>query len=195
MEPHFLFNTLSQVLSLMDLDPERAREMLEDFISYLRSSLLLTRQARITIGQEIELIQAYLNLFRIRMGKRLDYRIELEDGLKDRRVPPLLIQPLVENAIKHGLEPKVEGGSIAVSIAEQGDALRITVQDTGLGLHGTQGKGTGLSTISDRLRSLYGDRAGLYLEANQPAGLKAVLELPLEDRPVAPLEDKKGRRP
>ncbi|MCF8106854.1 MAG: histidine kinase [Desulfohalobiaceae bacterium] len=181
VEPHFLFNTLSQVLSLLDQEPARARAMLEDFIDYLRSSLFLMRQEWITIEQEVELVRAYLNLFKVRMGPRLEYALDLDERLKEHKVPPLFVQPLVENAIKHGLEPKIEGGYVRVGLARRKDKLQIVVEDNGLGLQEDQGKGTGLSTIMERIGSIYGDQGRLLLEANQPCGLRALIELPAEE--------------
>ena len=110
IEPHFLFNTLSNILSLMDTDLEKGKSMLVDFIQYLRTSLPKIRQKTTTLGQEMEMIQAYLNIFKVRMGDRLSYKIDLPKNMEEFLIPPMLIQPLVENAIKHGLEPKVEGG-------------------------------------------------------------------------------------
>ena len=178
IEPHFLFNTLSNVLSLLDTDPARGKSMLVDFIQYLRASLSKIRQQKATLGQEMEMIKAYLNIFKIRMGDRLQYRIELPEELKEKFFPPMLIQPLVENAIRHGLEPKIGGGEILISGEAKDGILRLKVVDTGEGFKEGKNFGVGLSNIRERLQSLYGNRGRLILEENQPNGLKATIEVP-----------------
>ena len=178
IEPHFLFNTLSNVLSLLDTDPKKGKSMLVDFIQYLRASLSKIRKEKATLGQEMEMIQAYLNIFKVRMGDRLHYKIDLPKNLKAISFPPMLIQPLVENAIKHGLEPKVDGGDILISGEEKNGILRIEVVDTGGGFKEGKNFGMGLSNIRERLQSIYGNSGRLILEENQPNGLKATIEVP-----------------
>jgi sensor histidine kinase YesM len=178
IEPHFLFNTLSNVLSLLDTDPKKGKSMLVDFIQYLRASLLKIREQKATLGQEMEMIQAYLNIFKVRMGDRLHYKIDLPEKLKTNTFPPMLIQPLVENAIKHGLEPKVDGGKIFISGEAKDGILRLEVVDTGEGFKGAKNFGMGLSNIRERLQSIYGKSGHLILEENQPHGLKATIEVP-----------------
>jgi sensor histidine kinase YesM len=178
IEPHFLFNTLSNVLSLLDTNPQKGKSMLVDFIQYLRASLLKIREQKATLGQEMEMIQAYLNIFKVRMGDRLHYKIDLPEKLKANIFPPMLIQPLVENAIKHGLEPKVDGGEIFISGEAKDGILRLEVVDTGDGFKGAQNFGMGLSNIRERLQSIYGKSGRLILEENQPHGLKATIEVP-----------------
>jgi len=178
IEPHFLFNTLSNVLSLLDTDPKKGKSMLVDFIQYLRASLSKIRKEKATLGQEMEMIQAYLNIFKVRMGDRLHYKIDLPKNLKAITFPPMLIQPLVENAIKHGLEPKVDGGDILISGEEKNGILRIEVVDTGGGFKEGKNFGMGLSNIRERLQSIYGNSGRLILEENQPNGLKATIEVP-----------------
>ncbi|MBC8460917.1 MAG: histidine kinase [Deltaproteobacteria bacterium] len=180
IEPHFLFNTLSNILSLSDTDPERGKSMLEDLIHYLRSSLSKTREKTSTIGHEVELIQAYINIFKVRMGDRLRYHIDVPDSIRDVPFPPMLVQPLVENAIKHGLEPRIEGGEISFRAEEEGGILRFEISDTGLGFNEDGEIGVGLSNVKERLQSLYGDKGQLTLEENQPSGLKAIIEIPKE---------------
>lgn len=178
IEPHFLFNTLSNILSLLDTDLSKGKSMLVDFIQYLRTSLPKIREETTTLGQEMEMIRAYLNLFKVRMGERLLYTIELPKNVADIPFPPMLIQPLVENAIKHGLEPKVEGGEILIRGEEKENIIRLEVIDTGLGFNNNAGSGTGLSNIKERLKSTYGENARLVLEANQHCGVKATIEVP-----------------
>jgi len=178
IEPHFLFNTLSNVLSLLDTDPKKGKSMLVDFIQYLRASLSKIREQRATLGQEMEMIQAYLNIFKVRMGDRLHYKIDLPKNLKAISFPPMLIQPLVENAIKHGLEPKINGGEIFISGETKDGILRLEVVDTGSGFKEGKNFGMGLSNIRERLQSLYGNSGRLILEENQPNGLKVTIEVP-----------------
>ncbi|CAB1060542.1 Autolysin sensor kinase (EC [Olavius sp. associated proteobacterium Delta 1] len=178
IEPHFLFNTLSNVLSLLDTNPTKGKSMLVDFIQYLRASLSKIRQEKATLGQEMEMIEAYLSIFKVRMGDRLRYNIDLPQHLKSISFPPMLIQPLVENAIKHGLEPKVDGGGIQIRGIEKDGILRLEVVDSGMGLKGERESGMGLSNIRERLFSLYGKRGRLLLEENSPQGLKATIEVP-----------------
>jgi sensor histidine kinase YesM len=178
IEPHFLFNTLSNVLSLLDTNPTRGKSMLVDFIRYLRASLSKIRQEKATLGQEMDMIQTYLSIFKVRMGDRLQYQIDLPKSMEAISFPPMLIQPLVENAIKHGLEPKVEGGEIRISGIEKDGFIQLEVVDTGLGFKGERESGVGLSNIRDRLSSLYGNRGRLVLKENQPEGLKATIEVP-----------------
>ena len=178
IEPHFLFNTLSNVLGLLETDLEKGKSMLIDFIQYLRTSLSTAREATISLGQELEIIRAYLNIFKVRMGDRLQYTIELPAPLQDLPFPPMLLQPLVENAIKHGLEPEIEGGEIVIQAEVKDGMLRLEVTDTGQGFSETPAAGLGLVNIRERLDSLYGDNARLKLTPNQPHGLRAIIEVP-----------------
>jgi sensor histidine kinase YesM len=126
----------------------------------------------------MEMIQAYLSIFKVRMGDRLTYKIDLPKHLEAISFPPMLIQPLVENAIKHGLEPRVDGGEIRINGMEKDGVLRLEVADTGNGFLQERYAGTGLSSIRERLQSMYGDSGRLILEENQPHGLKAIIEVP-----------------
>ncbi|MDD5204827.1 MAG: sensor histidine kinase [Desulfobacterales bacterium] len=180
IEPHFLFNTLSNVLSLLESDPGRGKAMLEDFTRYLRSSLSRTRDRTTTLGQEMDLVRAYLEIHRVRMGERLHYTMEIPADLRGRSFPPMLVQPLVENAVKHGLEPKIEGGAISIKVEETRDRLRLAVADTGSGFSGQRGTGIGLANVRERLEALYDGRGKLILEENRPSGLKVIMEIPHE---------------
>lgn len=181
IEPHFLFNTLANVVSLIERDGHQARRMLEDLIEFLRSSLAESRTRKTTLGRQMALLQAYLRLLEIRMGPRLKYRLEIAPGLENAVLPPMLLQPLVENAIKHGLEPKIEGGEILVLAERLGDELHLRVSDTGLGLGASQGgTGVGLSNVRERIAGLYGERASLDVAANEPCGVRVSLRVPLE---------------
>jgi sensor histidine kinase YesM len=178
IEPHFLFNTLSNVLSLIDTDPRKGKNMLLDLIHYLRTSLSRTRHEWIFLGQEMELIQSYLNILKIRMGERLNFKIDIGESLRDYPFPPMLIQPLVENAVRHGLEPTIEGGEILIKASEEGSLIRIEVMDTGVGFTAYRDTGVGLGNVRERLKLLYGDEGRLLIEENQPQGVRAVIEVP-----------------
>lgn len=181
VEPHFLFNTLSNVISLMDTDPEKARIMMEYFTCFLRSSLLMSRSKAITISQEIEIIKKYLNIHSVRMGDRLNYQINIPDILLDCRIPPLLLQPLVENSIKHGLEPKIGGGEILIQGEIEGNVVKIAIADSGIGINeSTINSGFGLDNIRKRLRMFYNGHGRLILEENKPSGVRAIIEIPYE---------------
>lgn len=178
IEPHFLFNTLSNVLSLMDTESGKAKSMLEDLICYLRTSLSSSRKTNSTVQEELDLIQAYMNIFKIRMGERLQFNILASESVRSLTFPPMMIQPLVENAIQHGLEPKIEGGRIDIAVGQEANLIRVAVADTGVGLTATSHSGLGIDNIRKRLAALYNGRGRLLLEENAPCGLKAVLEVP-----------------
>ena len=178
VEPHFLYNTLASVQALTEVDPRKAHEMTGHLIQYLRNALPKMRESVSTVGQEVELVRAYLNILRMRMGRRLAFDIEVAPGLENAPFPPLMLPSLVENAIKHGLEPLREGGTVSIRVIESGGNLRVTVTDTGRGFGDTVGAGVGLANIRERLAALYGDAAHLTLEANQPQGVVAILEIP-----------------
>lgn len=181
MEPHFLFNTLSTILSLIDRDPEKAKGMLESFTLFLRASLVTARNETITLSQEMDVVKNYLDIFKVRMGDRLRYAIDIPDDLQGARVPPLIIQPLVENALKHGLEPSVSGGQLLVKGQRLGDIIRIVVADSGTGISETgHGNGIGLDNIKKRLDLMYQGRGRMFFEETSPSGLKAVIEVPYE---------------
>jgi hypothetical protein len=183
IEPHMLFNTLANLQGLIAIDPARASRMLDQLIQYLRATLSVSRDETTTLEQEFAALEAYLGLMAVRMGTRLAYRCRLPEELRPARLPTMLLQPLVENAIVHGLEPKVEGGTITIEAARRGELLEMTVRDTGLGLDGagsSPGGGVGLATTRERLQVLYGTRAGVELSPAPPHGTLARLTLPLE---------------
>jgi Histidine kinase/Histidine kinase-, DNA gyrase B-, and HSP90-like ATPase len=195
VEPHFLYNTLANVQALTEVDPPAANKMVGHLIEYLRAALPKMRETSSTIGQEVELARAYLNILKMRMGPRLDFAINVPTELNAMPFPPLMLPSLVENAIKHGLEPVREGGRVDVTVELIGDRLRVSVRDTGRGLNGdadgglaraaNKGGGVGLSNIRERMLALYGDAGRFTLEGNQPSdtntsgrGVTATIELP-----------------
>jgi len=178
IEPHFLFNTLANVASLIEPDAATARRMLESFIRFLRASLAATRMQSTTLGAEAELIAAYLDVLKVRMGERLRYRVDVAPDLAGFELPPMLLQPVVENAIRHGLEPKVEGGELVFRARRAGGQVEIDVADTGVGFQPTTRGGVGLANLRDRLRLIYAERAALRIGENKPAGTVVSLRLP-----------------
>jgi len=191
MEPHFMFNTLGTVLSLVDTDTAKARMMLEAFIDYLRATLGKLRTQDSTLGDELAMAQAFLSLMHYRMGDRLAFHIDVaDDALRSASMPPLLLQPLVENAIHHGLENKVEGGTVRIAARRQNSQLVIDVEDDGLGQAAAarpridgKGNGVALRNLRERLFSRYGDDAGLDLTLRPDSGARATLRLPFEAAP------------
>jgi sensor histidine kinase YesM len=181
IEPHFLFNTLSNVLSLIHDDSDKAERMLEDFIAYLRLSLKRTRASTVTLADELSLVRTYLDIQKIRMGNRLTYAIEAGEVPLDLALPPFLIQPLVENAVVHGLEPKAEGGEVRIRISRFDSKLVVEVADTGLGLSPQYSPGIGLGSVRERLETLFPKQAMFTLAANQPQGTVARFEIPLPE--------------
>ncbi|MBU2455585.1 MAG: histidine kinase, partial [Proteobacteria bacterium] len=178
VEPHFLFNTLSNILSLMDSDSKTGKQMLENLTQYLRTSLIQSRKPYNRLADEINMIKTYLDIFKIRMGDRLSYHIDIPDTLLDMQLAPMIIQPLVENAIKHGLEPKIEGGEIHLKAFLKHNVFTIEVADTGMGIQEKSASGVGTGNIKKRLKALYGDAASLCFEDMSPIGLKAIVEIP-----------------
>src|SRR5450631_530000 len=178
IEPHFLFNTLANVTSLIDPDPAKARRMLENFIRFLRSSLNATRSASTTLADEGELMAAYLDVLQIRMGERLRYEIDIPPGLHAFALPPMLLQPVVENAIHHGLEPKMDGGVVKVRARRVDGTVVIEISDSGAGFAEMTRGGVGLTNLRDRLRLLYGDRASLAIGESEVGGASVTMTLP-----------------
>ena len=178
IEPHFLFNTLANVTSLIDPDPVKAKRMLENFIRFLRSSLGATRGESTTLADEAELIAAYLDVLEIRMGARLRYEIDVPAELHAFTLPPMLLQPVVENSIRHGLEPKVEGGMVRVAARRDGDRVLVEISDSGVGFAPVTRGGVGLTNLRDRLRLIYGDRASLTVGEGVGGGASVTVRLP-----------------
>ena len=183
IEPHFLFNTLAGVVALIEEDPPRARRLLQDFTDYLRAALGALRQDAQPLAQELDLVGHYLALMRARMEDRLQVQIVADDAARQALVPPLLLQPLVENAVVHGLEPCIDGGLLQVQARVQAGRLHLVVQDNGSGpapatrAAGARHHGMALDNLRARLRTRYGSAATLTIAAASP-GTRVELDLP-----------------
>ncbi|RFU44569.1 sensor histidine kinase [Paraburkholderia sp. DHOC27] len=183
LEPHMLFNTLANLRVLIAHDPPRAQAMLDHLNGFLRATLDASRADSHALAAEFARLGDYLELMQVRMGARLQGRLDLPDELSTLPVPPLLLQPLVENAIKHGLEPSVTGGQIEVAARREGPALILSVRDTGAGLDAIPADGTrfGLQQVRERLAALYGAAASLELTSpgDGRGGALATVRLPI----------------
>ncbi|MFC5509810.1 sensor histidine kinase [Massilia jejuensis] len=179
VEPHFLFNTLALIGRLIETDPPEAAKVHAHLISYLRSSLPQMRSAGgATLGKQLELSRAYLAIMQARMKERLALRVDVPDFLGSAPFPPMMLQTLIENAIKHGLEPKIEGGTVTVRARVDGATLVVDVCDDGIGIDPHAGDGVGLANIRERLHLLYGTEAELVIEAPPGGGACASVRLP-----------------
>jgi hypothetical protein len=185
IEPHFLFNTLANIQSLIVRAPDRAGLMMENLIAYLRESLSASRSQEGTVQQEFVLLRHYLELIKIRMADRLQFRLDLAPELAGIPMAPMLLQPVVENAIKHGLEPKIEGGTVTVDARRQDNRMLVTIADDGLGFSDfadSRGTGVGLANLRERLAVLYDGRATLDISDASP-GTRIRISVPLPDQP------------
>ena len=189
VEPHFLFNTLASIDHLIETDPPRASLMQKNLIALLRASMPSMREVNSPgganprdLGRELAVIRPYLEILKVRMEERLSTEIRVSDGLMSAEFPPMMLQSLVENAIKHGLEPKAEGGRLTVSADVVHGKLAVTVADTGLGFGkaATAGTGIGLSNIRERLQLLYGGKAGLKVTENPGGGTAVTITVPYQ---------------
>jgi signal transduction histidine kinase len=178
IEPHFLFNTLANVQHLVETDPPEASRMLESLIQYLRAALPQMRESATNLGRELDMARAFLEIHRVRMGSRLDFAIDVPDTLKCHAFPPMMLITLVENAVKHGVDPCCECGTITIRAKEDDGRLRVSVEDTGEGIKPKKGGGVGLANIRDRLKALYGASARLVIEERAPHGVVASIEVP-----------------
>lgn len=180
IEPHFLFNTLANVSALISHDPRAAQQMLEKLTDLLRGTLQNSRTTHSTLAAELDLVDAYLAIQKIRLADRLHYQINnsIEQAIP---LAPLLLQPLVENAIGHGIEPKIDGGEITIDVSQNEQSIIIAVNDSGVGLtEGVSGSGIGLSNTRSRIKTLYGPDASLTIKQSALGGVEAAIQLPLE---------------
>lgn len=178
VEPHFLFNTLANVQHLVATDPPSAERVLASLIRYLRAALPRMRASASTLGREIDMARAFLEIHQVRMGSRLEFAIDMPEALRERPFPPMMLISLVENALKHGVDPCCECGRIEIRAGERAGRVRLCVADTGEGMNAKAGAGVGLTNIRERLKALYGADARLVLEENRPRGVVASIEVP-----------------
>jgi signal transduction histidine kinase len=178
IEPHFLFNTLAHIKRLYLIDAAQGKAMLNNLSSYLRAALPQMRQSDSTLGRELALARAYLNVLHARMGERLGISISVPHDLCQAELPPMMLSTLVENAIKHGLSPLPEGGTVEIAAVRDGDRLRISVADDGVGFQGFSGSGVGLANTRARLAALYGADGLLTFAANPTRGVTVAIALP-----------------
>ena len=180
VEPHFLFNTLASIDHLIEVDPPRASRMQKNLIALLRASMPAMRESAATLGRELQVVRPYLEILKVRMEDRLRAEISVAEGLYSADFPPMVLQSLVENAIKHGLEPKPEGGALSVEAEVAHGKLVVSVADTGVGFGraATAGTGTGLNSIRERLKLIYGPQAELRIAGNSPTGTRVSVVVP-----------------
>jgi hypothetical protein len=187
IEPHFLFNTLASIDQLIQTDPPRASKMQQSLIRYLRSAMPQMREGgRPTLGQQINLSSAFLEIMAVRMEGRLQSVVIVPEGLKSAVFPSMMLQTLVENAIKHGLEPKTEGGLLEIGAEIIDGQLAVHVLDTGVGFMPNAEAGVGLANIRERLRALYNGRAELIIRVPPTGGTRATINVPYEIAPATP---------
>jgi hypothetical protein len=185
IEPHFLFNTLGSIDQLIQTDPPRASKMQQSLIRYLRSAMPQMREgARPTLGQQIDLCRAFLDIMAVRMEERLQTVINVPEGLKSAVFPSMMLQTLVENAIKHGLEPRATGGQITITAEIVDGRLAVHVLDNGVGFMPKGDEGVGLANIRERLKALYSGRAELIISVPSEGGTCATIEVPYEVAPA-----------
>ncbi|WP_254063410.1 histidine kinase [Rhodanobacter sp. L36] len=186
VEPHFLYNTLASAQYLTRSNPAQADEMLGHLITYLRRSLPSVDDTLSMLGDELERARAYLEILKLRMGTRLGLQIDVPEALRITPLPPMMLQTLVENAIKHGLEPKPAGGTVWIFARRDDDTIAITVADDGQGFgDASGGTGIGLKNVRERLRLMYDGEASLAVVANVPAGVAATITVPVSTRPAS----------
>lgn len=178
IEPHFLFNTLANIRRLLQTDRATGEAMLHEFTMYVEPRLPQLREARSTLGRELALTLAYLNVQQIRMGARLDVRLCIPHALEAAAFPPMMLMTLVENALKHGLAPLPDGGSVSIVAMHANDRLAVQVIDTGVGLRRNAGPGIGIANTRSRLRTMFGGSARLSVTDNPTGGVTAMIELP-----------------
>jgi sensor histidine kinase YesM len=179
IEPHFLFNTLGAVQQLAEHDAPRAAELTANLIAFLRASMNKMRSEQVALDAEFGLVEAYLRVMRVRLGARLRFTLKLPPELGQVQVPSMIVLTLVENAIKHGIEPSLRGGEVMVSAEVLDATIRVRVQDSGVGMGAAGGSGTGLDNVRRRLQLTYGAGAGLALHDADP-GLVADITIPLQ---------------
>jgi len=181
IEPHFLFNTLGSIDQLIQTDPPRASRMQQSLIRYLRSAMPQMREGRRpSLGQQVDLCRAFLEIMAVRMEDRLQSVVSVPEGLKSAVFPSMMLQTLVENAIKHGLEPKAEGGRLEIAAEVVDGQLAVHVLDSGVGFKPDAASGVGLANVRERLKALYNGRAELIISIPPAGGTCATIKIPYE---------------
>jgi LytS/YehU family sensor histidine kinase len=179
VKPHFLFNTLANVQALVDAGSPRASSVLRSLIAYLRAAVPRLQESTTTIGHEVELARAYLEVMHMRMPDRLQFALRVDEGVSGLTCPPMTLLTLVENAVRHGIDPGEEGGRIDVDVSTRDGRCEVRVTDTGVGLRRSGGGlGSGLASLRERLKLAFGGDAELRLERIEPRGVRASLEFP-----------------
>jgi hypothetical protein len=177
--PHFLFNTLANIQALVDAGSPRASEVLRSLVAYLRAAVPVLNEPAATLDRELQLVKPYLELMHMRMPDRLQYAMHVDASALAARCPPTTLLTLVENAVRHGIDPSEEGGRIDIDITRNGERCVIRVSDTGAGLReNSPSLGTGLATLRERLQMLFGDAATLRVTSLAPHGVAAEVEMP-----------------
>ena len=191
IEPHFLFNSLNTITSFCRTNPEKARELLIDLSSYLRKSLE-NHKDFVTVADELQQVKSYLAIEKARFGERIKFTMDIEPGYDQWPIPPLIIQPLVENAVKHGISVKEEGGSVSVVISKHNEELHIIIQDDGIGMDEKQSEnifrkssinnnslGIGLKNINKRMEQIYGPQYKIVIDNTMESGTNIMLRIPM----------------
>jgi histidine kinase len=176
--PHFLFNTLANVQALVDAGSPQASRVLASLIAYLRAAVPRLNDPSTTMGQEVELVRAYLDLMHMRMPDRLRFAVHADDAALGLRCPPMTLLTLVENAVRHGIDPSEDGGVIEIYVQKQGTRCLVRVSDTGAGAGQNGGPGTGLATLRERLQLAFQGDADLSVSAQEPRGFRAEVDMP-----------------
>ncbi|MGQ0429423.1 MAG: sensor histidine kinase [Gammaproteobacteria bacterium] len=180
--PHFLFNTLANVQALVDAGSPQASEVLRSLVAYLRAAVPRLNEPATTLGQELQLVRAYLDLMKMRMPDRLQFELKADESALALRCPPMTLLTLVENAVRHGIDPSEDGGRIEVIVRRLGDRCKVLVRDSGAGLQASnQGLGSGLAALRERMQLVFGESATLAVSAQEPRGVIATLDFPARE--------------
>jgi LytS/YehU family sensor histidine kinase len=181
VNPHFLFNTLNTMLDVLRNEPKKVENMILNLSDIYRKTLTLPDRSLVSVDEELELVREYLEIEKIRMGERLEYRFHIKEHLRQTKIPPMMVQILVENAIRHGLTPKKEGGSVDIKVDEVAeDKIVVEVEDTGVGIEQKPShSGYGLTCIKQQLKLLYDSRAMMHISLVPTGGTHVSVELPL----------------
>lgn len=187
INPHFLFNALNSISALVSIDPDAAQRTLERLAGIFRATLLASENETVPLRKELELVDAYLDVERARFGRRLSVREAIDDEARDVEVPPLILQPVIENAVRHGISPRVEGGTVLIEARMEGDALVLAVEDDGPGvdaahLEDALAGGYGLRNVRDRLRTKFGEGPWFRIEGGRGRGMRVELRIPARGR-------------